>query len=82
MSKRSKFLMTILSGDNDNNILFGRLCTLLRWFGFSEKITGDHHKFNMNGVEELLNLLPNGEKAKGYQVKQVRGVILKYKLGG
>jgi len=33
-------------------------------------------------VEEILNLQPLVSKAKAYQVKQVRGVILKYRLGG
>jgi hypothetical protein len=33
-------------------------------------------------VEEILNLQPRGNAAKPYQVKQVRQVILKYKLGG
>jgi hypothetical protein len=35
-----------------------------------------------DGVKEILNLQPKGNKAKPYQVKQVRNVILKYKLGG
>jgi hypothetical protein len=34
----------------------------------------------MNDVEEILNLQPIGSKAKPYQVKQIRNVILKYKL--
>jgi hypothetical protein len=34
------------------------------------------------GIEEILNLQPRGPKAKVYQVKQVRNVFLKYKLGG
>jgi hypothetical protein len=33
-------------------------------------------------IEEILNIQPKGSKAKNYQVKQVREVILKYKLGG
>jgi hypothetical protein len=33
-------------------------------------------------VEEIINLQPKGSKAKPYQVKQVRNLILKYKLGG
>jgi len=41
-----------------------------------------HHIFYKEGIEEILNLQPDGAKAKPYQVKQVRGVILKYKLGG
>jgi hypothetical protein len=36
----------------------------------------------MEGVEEILNLQPLGAKAKAYQVKQVRGIILRYKLAG
>jgi len=50
--------------------------------GFDERIRGSHHIFTKDGVEEILNLQPKGVKAKPYQVKQVRGVILKYKLGG
>jgi hypothetical protein len=44
------------------------------------RVQGDHHIFSMDGVEEILNLQPSGSKAKAYQVKQVRAVILKYKL--
>jgi len=32
-------------------------------------------------VEEKINLQREGNKAKPYQVKQVRAVILKYKFG-
>ena len=38
--------------------------------------------FTKGGIEEILNLQSKGSKAKPYQVKQVREVILKYKLGG
>jgi hypothetical protein len=34
------------------------------------------------GITEILNLQPFGGKAKTYQVKQVRAVIVKYGLGG
>jgi hypothetical protein len=50
----------------------------LEKLGFDRRIRGDHHIFSMNGVEEILNLQPLGTKAKAYQVKQVREVILKY----
>jgi predicted RNase H-like HicB family nuclease len=50
--------------------------------GFVERIKGSHHIFIREGVEEILNLQPLGSKSKAYQVKQVRGVILKYRLGG
>lgn len=51
--------------------------------GFQERIRGSHHIFTRGGVEEILNLQPlGGGQAKPYQVEQVRGVILRYKLGG
>jgi len=37
----------------------------------------------MEGVMEILNLQPlTSGKAKAYQVKQVRNVIVRYKLAG
>jgi len=47
----------------------------------TKRIRGDHHIFTKSGVEEILNLQPKGSKAKLYQVKQVRNVIVRYKLG-
>lgn len=75
-------LVQILRGALDANISFDSLCGLLRNLSFSERIRSSHHIFNKEGVEEIINLLPIGSKAKAYQVKQVRGIILKYKLGG
>jgi hypothetical protein len=62
--------------------LFEGLCGLLRSLNFSERIRSSHHIFSKEGVEEIINLQPIGSKAKAYQVKQVRGIILKYRLGG
>ena len=82
MSKYEKLLVQILRGASDANVSFDGLCQLLRHLGFDERIRGSHHIFTREGVEEILNLQPIGSKAKAYQVKQVRGVILKYRLGG
>ena len=38
--------------------------------------------FDKEGVLEKINLQREGSKAKVYQVRQVRAVLLKYKLGG
>ncbi len=38
--------------------------------------------FRRAGIVEKINLQREGNKAKVYQVRQVRTVILKYKLGG
>jgi predicted RNA binding protein YcfA (HicA-like mRNA interferase family) len=82
MSKYEKLLVQILRGASDSNVSFDGLCRLLRHLGFDERIRGSHRIFSREGVEEILNLQPVNSKAKAYQVKQVRGVILKYRLGG
>jgi hypothetical protein len=46
------------------------------------RIGGSHHIFRKAGIEEKLNLQRDGNKAKPYQVKQVRNILLKYGLGG
>jgi predicted RNA binding protein YcfA (HicA-like mRNA interferase family) len=82
MGKSEKLLLKILRGTSDNNIPFEQLCQLLINLGFEKRIRGSHHIFAKEGIEEILNIQPKGSKAKTYQVKQVREVILKYKLGG
>lgn len=82
MSRIEKLIFQILSGTSDANIAFKDLCGLLIHFGFEERTKGSHHMFRKSGIEEKINLQKDGNKAKPYQVKQVRAVILKYKLGG
>ena len=80
MRKYTKLLERVLSGRYDANTRFKDLVQLLRHLGFDERVRGDHHIFTKEGTEEILNLQPKGSKAKPYQVKQVRNLILKYKL--
>ena len=82
MARRDKLLDRILRGTSDANIPFDELCGLLVHLGFDERVRGSHHIFTKEGVEEIINLQPKGSKAKPYQVKQIRGIVLKYKLGG
>ncbi len=82
MTRIEKILEQVLRGNADANIPFDGVCRLLRGLGFEERIRGSHHIFARAGVEEILNLQPKGAKCKPYQVKQVRGVILKYRLAG
>ena len=82
MAQKEKLLEQILSGRADANVEFNDLLSLLDRLGFKERIRGGHHIFTREGVEEILNLQPKGAKAKVYQVRQVRRVILKYRLGG
>ena len=77
-----KILEKILRGTSDANIPFDGLRRMLIRLGFGERVHGSHHIFFKEGMAEILNLQPKGNKAKLYQIKQVRHVILKYRLGG
>ena len=80
MSKYDKLLLQICRGSSDANISFDDLYSLLKKLGFEERIRGSHHIFRKEGIEEKINL--QRDDGKAYQVRQVRVVILKYKLGG
>jgi len=82
MGKHEKLLLQILQGISDANISFDDLCGLLKKLGFDERIRGSHHIFRKDGIIEKINLQLDGSKAKAYQVRPVRTVILKYNLGG
>lgn len=80
MSAKRKILEQILRGTADANIAFRDLRGLLLNLGFEERIDGSHHTFRKTGVRELINLQADGSKAKVYQVRQVRRLILEYGL--
>ena len=82
MNKHEKLLLKILSGSSDANILFKDIYNLLIDLGFEVRTKGSHHIFRKEGVQEMINLQRDGNKAKPYQIKQVRGLLVKYKLGG
>ena len=71
----------VLQGNADANIRFRDLRSMLRKLGFDERIKGSHHIFVLDGIPEILNLQSKGSMAKPYQVKQVRRVVVEYKLG-
>jgi hypothetical protein len=81
LARSDRILDVVLRGTSDANVPFEGLRRLLQRLGFAERMRGSHHIFWKDGVEEILNLQPRGSKAKPYQVKQVRHVILKYHLG-
>lgn len=81
MSKSAKILASVLGRQTDANIRFDDLVYLLGKLDFAKRIRGDHHVFTRAGVEEIINLQPRGALAKPYQVKQVRDIILRYRLG-
>jgi predicted RNA binding protein YcfA (HicA-like mRNA interferase family) len=78
----ARTLRRLLSGTSDAGLRFDDLCVLLESLGFEKRIRGSHNLFRKAGVEERIILQREGNNAKPYQVKQVRAVVLKYKLGG
>lgn len=70
----------VMSGKNDNNIHFTDFRNLILSFGFRERIKGDHFIYKRNDIIERINIQPNGNKAKAYQVKQARQLFEKYGL--
>ncbi|TVQ46909.1 MAG: hypothetical protein EA365_04460 [Gloeocapsa sp. DLM2.Bin57] len=56
----------------------GKIC---RRLSNQLSIKGDDYIFTKDNVEEIVNIQPKGSKAKGYQVRQVRNLIVKYGLG-
>ncbi|SPF38254.1 hypothetical protein SBA4_2130006 [Candidatus Sulfopaludibacter sp. SbA4] len=69
--------MLRISDDAKGNVLMER-----RMKTPDSKICGfcDRHIFSKPGVAGILNLQPRGSLAKPCQLKQVRAVILRYKL--
>jgi len=82
VAKHRELLDRILRGTSDANIDFQDVCGLLLRLGFEERIRGSHHVFRRPDVEERINLQSDGKHAKVYQVRQVRAVLLRYRLGG
>ncbi len=82
MGKYSKLILKILLGKSDASVRFSELMNLMGFLDFEERTKGSHHMFRKEGVSEKINLQKDGSHAKPYQVKQIRNIILKYKLGG
>ena len=45
-----------------------------------QRTRGSHHVFRRDGIEERINLQRDGGKARPYQVRQVRAVLVRHKL--
>ena len=82
MAKYEKLVRQILAGRSDANISFADLRQLLIHLGFEERIRASHYLFRKQGIEEKINLQRDDDKAKVYQVRQVRKVLVRHKLGG
>ncbi len=82
MTRPRKTLDRILRGEADANIRFADLRRLLVLVGFDERIRGGHYIYSREDIVEIINLQPKGTMEKPYQVKQVRQLLVRYRLGG
>ena len=82
MGKWDKLVEQILRGTSDANIAFDDLCGLRERLGFDRRTRGSRNVFRKGGVVEMPNLQRAGGKAKPYQVRQVRDIIVKYRFEG
>lgn len=80
MPTNDKILQEIMGGFRDKGIRFTELQKILEALGFQCRVKGDHFIYYKEDVDEIINIQPDGNKAKPYQVKQIRNLILKYKL--
>ena len=82
MSTFDKLLKKILSGTADKNLSIKYIKSLLKKLGFEEREgTGGHTIYKKPGIPEIINIQSTKDgKAKPYQVKQVRDIIIKYIL--
>ena len=82
VGEQDRLLLRIFGGTSDATILFDGRCHLRQRLGFAERLRGSHHLVTKEGLEDILNLQPQGRHAQPDQVKHVRRVILTYHLGG
>lgn len=81
MSRVKKAIAKILEGRSDANLDFADLCFVLERAGFTRRAgKGSHTIFFRDGVTEIVNIQSKGAKAKPYQVKQVRDLLIKYQF--
>ena len=76
-----KIMQSVLSSKQDKNIKFNDLRKLLLNLNFKERIKGDHFIYKRDDLPERVNIQPDGDMSKSYQVRQIRGIIRKYRLG-
>ena len=82
MSRAEKLAAKLLTGRSDKNFSFDDLCYIIERAGFECRGgKGSHRIYAKQGVAEIINVQPRGGgEAKPYQVKQVRELLVKYRI--
>lgn len=80
MGKYDDIYADVMSGKRDSNIKFTDLQGLLEHLGFSKRVRGDHFIYWMEEYPDIINVQLLGNKAKPYQVKQIRRYFNRHKI--
>lgn len=81
MTRYEKLYRKIIIEGN-TSVSFSDIQFFVDKLGFSGRCKGDHYIYTLDGVNDIINIQPNGNNAKKYQVKQIKKIVEKYKLGG
>lgn len=82
MSKFEKLLLKVLSGKSDKNLSLSDLKTLIIQLGSQERGgAGSLMIYKREDIPEMINIQTTKDgQSKPYQVKQIREIIIHYKL--
>ena len=76
-----KLYKAVISGQSDNNINFNDFRNLIVDLGFEFKNQkGSHISYVNRSINEVMNIQADGNKAKAYQVRQLRNIINTHNL--
>jgi len=76
-----KVYESVISGKADNNIKYTDFQNLIIDLGFGfMRQKGSHTMYYNPKVNEFMNIQQDGSKAKDYQIKQLRDIIIAHDL--
>ena len=76
-----KVYEAVVNGESDNNIRFSDFVNLIISLGFElKRQKGSHTMYYHSDINAFINIQKDGSKAKGYQVEQLRNIIIENKL--
>ena len=76
-----KVYESVISGKSYNNVKYTDFQSLMIDLGFEfMRQKGSHTMYYNNKVNEFMNIQKDGNKAKDYQVKQLRDIIIAHNL--
>lgn len=82
MKRYRKIREDIMSGRSDKNISEEDMEFFLSKIGATHRRTkGSHIQYSVDNIPELINIQPKNGKIKPYQVKGIRNIVSKYRLG-